>query len=100
MKFYKNLYIGDTITNPERIKRKLKLHKKLLPPVYIIAYAKENGQLEIYSSLLLKQWYYKENPPYVVGIAASEEEAYDIIRQIAEEAIKATGKPDLIAYLF
>lgn len=99
MKFYKNLYIGDTITNPERVKRKLKRHKKMLP-VYIIAYAKENGQLEIYNSLLLKQWYYKENPPYVIGIAGSEEEAYEIIRQIAQEAIQTTGKPDLIAYLF
>lgn len=100
MKFYKNLYIGNTITNPERIKRKLKLHKKILPPVYIIACAKENKQLEIYSSLLLEQWYYKENPPYVIGIAGSEEEAFEIIRQIAEEAIQLTGKPDLVDYLF
>lgn len=99
MKFYKNLYLGDTITNPERIKRKLKLHKKMLS-VYIIAYAKENRQLEIYNSLLLQQWYYKENPPYVIGIAGSEEEAYEIIRQMTEEAIQATGKPDLLAYLF
>lgn len=99
MEFYKNLYIGDTVKKPGKIKKKLKKYK-MLRTVYVIAYAKQNRQLEIYHSLMLQQYYFKENPPYIIGIAASREEAAGLICRIAEEALQATGKADLIAYLF
>ncbi len=99
MKFYRNLYVGDTIKKPAKIKRKLKRYAKL-PGIYVVAYMQETKRLEIYHSLMMQQWYYKENPPYIVGIAASREEAVDIIKQIAEESLKETGQADLISYLF
>lgn len=99
MKFYKNLYVGDTIKKPAKIRRKLKKYAKL-PNIYVIAYMQENNQLEIYHSLLMQQWYYKEHPPYIIGIAGSQEEAIDLIRQITENAIHKTGQADLISYLF
>lgn len=99
MKFYKNLYVGDTVKKPDKIKRKLKRYAKL-PNIYVIAYMQENNQLEIYHSLLMQQWYYKEHPPYIIGIAGSQEEAVDLIRQIAESALCKTGHADLISFLF
>lgn len=99
MKFYKNLYVGDTIKKPDKIKRKLQKYEKL-PNVYVIAYQQENKQLEIYHSLFMQQWYYKEYPPYIIGIAGSQKEAVDIIRQITENALRQTGQADLISYLF
>ena len=99
MKFYQNLYIGETIKKPEKIKRKLKKYAKL-NNVWLIAYVEENKQLEIYHCMMLQQYYYKENPPYVIGIAGSREEASQIICRIAEEAILKTGSADLPAYLF
>ncbi|MBD5449937.1 MAG: hypothetical protein HDR28_07235 [Lachnospiraceae bacterium] len=99
MKFYKNLYIGETISNPDKIKRKLKKYAKITN-VYLIAYVEKDGRLEIYHSLMLQQYYYKENPPFIVGIAGSQDEANRIICQIAEEAMQRTGTVDLIAYLF
>ena len=99
MKFYKNLYIGDTIKKPEKIKRKLKKHAKL-NNVYLIAYMAQNKQLEIYHSLMLQQYFYKENPPYIIGIAGSKDEAAHIICRIAEESVQTTGQADLIKYLF
>lgn len=99
MKFYKNLYVGDTIKKPDKIKRKLKKYAKL-PNVYVIAYQQENNQLEIYHSLFMQQWYYKEYPPYIIGIAGSQEEAIDMIRQMTEDALSRTGQADLISYLF
>ncbi len=99
MKFYKNLYIGDTIKKPDKIKRKLKQHKKMIN-VFVVVYAEKTNQLEIYNSLFLQQWYYKENPPYIVGIANGQEEAVDIIRKITEETLAQTGNADLIEYLF
>lgn len=99
MKFYKNLYIGDTIRNPGKVRRKLKRYAKL-QNVYVIAYMADSGKLEIYHSLTFQQRYYKENPPYVIGIAGDQNEAVGIICQIAEEALLETGTVDLVAYLF
>lgn len=99
MKFYKKLYIGDTVKKPGKIKRKLKKYA-VVPNVYVIAYMSGNGQLEIFHSLMMQQYYYKENPPYIIGIAGSRQEANEIIRQIAEETVCKTGKADLIGYLF
>lgn len=99
MKFYKNLYIGDTIRNPDKIKRKLKKYAKLTN-VYVIAYVEKDSRLEIFHSVMLQQYYYKENPPYVIGIAGSREEANEIICRIAGEAVQKTGTADLVTYLF
>ena len=49
---------------------------------------------------MLQQYYYKEHPPYIIGLAGSKEEATRIIVKIAEEAVAKTGKADLTAYLF
>lgn len=99
MKFYKNLYIGDTIRNPAKARRKLKRHAKL-QNVYVIAYMAESGRLEIYHNLMFRQRYYRKHPPYVIGIAGSRDEAAQIVCRIAEEALCETGKADLVAYLF
>ena len=54
----------------------------------------ENKRLEIYHSLMMQQWYYKEHQPYIIGIATTQEEAMEIIQQIAEEALCKTGQAD------
>ena len=64
MKFYKHLYIGDTVTNPAKIKRKLKFHAGTM--VYVIAVAQGDDQLEIYHSAYLKQKYFRYHPPVIV----------------------------------
>lgn len=99
MKFYKNLYIGDTVKKPEKIKKKLRKNVKLTN-VYLIVYMAENRRLEIYHSLMLQQQYYKEIPLYIVGIAGSQDEANQLICRIAQEALDKTGNADLVAYLF
>lgn len=99
MKFYKNMYIGDTVSDPDKIKRKLKKYAKLTN-VYIIAYVEKDSRIEIFHSIMLQQYYYKENPPYVIGIAGSKDEAQELICRITEEAVQKTGTADLITYLF
>jgi mannitol/fructose-specific phosphotransferase system IIA component len=99
MTFYQHLYVGQSIRKPDRIKKKLKKYAKL-PKVYVIAYNSDTKQLEFYHSILLQQWYYKEHSPYIIGIAGSEEEAVELIRQILEETVRNTGGTDLVAYLF
>lgn len=99
MKFYKNLYIGDTVKKPDKIIRKLKKYAKL-NNIWLITYAEESKRLEIYHCLMLQQKYYKQNPPYIVGIAGSQEEANQIICRIAEESVRQTAAADLALYLF
>lgn len=99
MKFYKNLYIGDTIKNPGKTRRKLKRYAKL-QNVYVIAYMEESRRLEIYHNLMFQQRYYREHPPYVIGIAGSQDEAAQIVGRIAEDSLRETGKVDLTGYLF
>lgn len=99
MKFYKNLYIGDTVSNPDKIKRKLKKYAKLMN-VYVLVYVEGDRRIEIFHSVMLQQPYYRDNPPYVIGIAGSKDEAQQIICRIAEEALRQTGTADLASYLF
>lgn len=99
MKFYKNLYIGDTVKKPEKAIKKLKRHK-IQPGLFVIVYDRDSSRLAIYHSLMLSQWYYKENPPgCIVGLANGREEALALIEQITREALLATGEVSLVDYL-
>lgn len=99
MKFYKNLYIGNTVKKPKKAIRKLKRHK-LQPGLYVIAFDAETTKLSIYPSPVLAQWYYKENPPAcIVGLADGKEEAFEVIERIAQDALAATGEVSLVDFL-
>lgn len=97
MKFYKYLYIGDTVKNPAKAKRRLKLHIGQL--LYVISLSGGEDQLEIYHSAYLKQRYYRHHPPVIIGIASSHEEAVELVIQITKECLLATGECDLKEYL-
>lgn len=97
MKFYKYLYVGDTVTNPRKIKWKLKRH--MGTSVYVITTAPMADQLEIFHSAYLKQKYYRVHPPIIIGIASGYEEAVQIIVKITQECVEATGNCNLKEYL-
>ena len=97
MKFYKYLYIGDTVKDPAKAKRKLKLHAGQL--VYVICIAQGNDQLEIFHSAYLKQKYYRLYPPVIVGIANNYDEAVELVIRITKECFATTGCCNLKEYL-
>ena len=101
MKFYKNLYIGDTIKNPSLVKRKIKYHARQLN-IFVIMLASGDDQLEICHSMLIRQPFYrkKENAPYIIGIAGNYEEAVEIVCRITNEAVAMNGNAALKQYLF
>lgn len=98
MKFYKNLYVGEGIKNPNKVKWKLR-HNAGQFKVYVIALAGGEDQLEIYHCAFLQQKYYKKYPPYIIGIADNYEEAVEIVVRITKEAVERLGQPDLKKYL-
>ena len=97
MKFYKNLYVGETVEHVGVIKQKLKIHAMVR--VYLVTLAYGDDQLEIYSSMLLKQKYFRKHAPIIIGIASDYEEAVGIVQQIVEESLERTGKCELKEYL-
>lgn len=97
MKFYKYLYVGDTIKNLPKIKWKLKHHAGTF--VYVITIAQGSGQLEIFHSAYLKQRYFRYHPPVIVGIASDYDEAVQLIVQITQECLDKTGACNLKEYL-
>ncbi|MCX4350841.1 MAG: hypothetical protein OSJ60_04310 [Lachnospiraceae bacterium] len=97
MKFYKYLYIGDTVTDPAKVKWKLKHHAGT--QVYVVSIAAGADQLEIFHGAYLKQLYYRYHPPIIVGIASNYDEAVDIIIKITQECVDATGTCNLKEYL-
>lgn len=99
MKFYKNLYVGEGIKRPNKVKWKLR-HNAGQFQIYVIALASGRDQLEIYHCAFLQQKYYKKHPPYIIGIAKKYEEALDIVVEITEAALAKHGYPDLKKYLF
>lgn len=98
MKFYKQLYVGESVKHPEKIKWKLRFRAGT-PEIYCIVLAHGTDQLEIVHSAIYLQKYYKKHIPYVIGIAASYKEALDIVVRITQEAVSTNGNGDLKAYL-
>ncbi len=98
MKFYKDLYVGDTIKNIKKVKRKLWRNAGQVG-IYVIALCEGQDQLEIYNSAYLQQKYYKKYPPYIIGIANGYDEAVGIVCKIAKEAYEVNQNCDLKKYL-
>ena len=94
MKFYKYLYVGETVERVGILKQKLKIHAMVR--VYLVTLACGDDQLEIYSSMLLKQKYFRKHAPIIIGIASNYEEA---VKKIVEESLERTGTCDLKEYL-
>ncbi|WP_026669828.1 hypothetical protein [Butyrivibrio sp. AE3006] len=98
-RFYKNLYVGESIKNSAKVKWKLKHGAGQLLIYVITAAANEADQLEVTHCAFLKQKYYKKHPAFVYGIAGSREEAFDLIVKISEEASACGMEGDLKGYL-
>ncbi|MCR4902917.1 MAG: hypothetical protein K6A23_08660 [Butyrivibrio sp.] len=98
-KFFRNLYIGDSVRNVNKVKWKLK-HGAGQLSVYVITNTTTgNDQLEILHCANLKQPYYKEHPAFVYGIANGYSEAMELVMKIASEASEAGMPGELIQYL-
>ena len=95
------LYLGDSINEKklDKIIKRLK-NKPLFSGVYLIAISRNaSDQLDIFDAKQLVQSYYKNNPPYVVGIAGSHEEAVELVERIVRECLVSRGDCALKEYL-
>ncbi len=104
MYFYKNLYVGASIQNPDEVTRKLQRGEGQFT-IYVIALSPSKpgpgaNQLEILHCVNLQQPYYRSYPPYIIGIASGKIEAFELVKDMVQEAYEHTGSGDVRAYLF
>ena len=99
MKFSSNLYVGEGIRNPEKVKWKLK-HNAGQFSVYVIALAaSSDDQLEIIHCGYLKQRCFDTEHMLVVGLASSRQEALEIVTRLAQKVVRETGDADIREYI-
>lgn len=100
MHFYKNLYTSPSLQKKKRqIVWKLKTGKTL-PFVYVVTLSEQNDLMEIYHCFILKQPYYRKNPPYVIGIADSYQSAVELVQNILLDVSSQAGDFDMKAFCY
>jgi hypothetical protein len=90
LSFHKKLYVGDRIKHVNRVKWKL-VHGVGQLDVYVICICPGADQLEIMHSAFLKQQYYRDHPPFVVGIASGYDDALVLLEKIVRNVLNETG---------
>jgi hypothetical protein len=100
MKWYRDLYIGDSITeNKNRIKWKIN-HNAGVINIYVIAFASNpNNLLDIIPACVLMQKSYPKRDVRIIGLAKGHREAFELVRRIIDETYRNTGSVDVRSYL-
>ena len=100
MKWYHNLYIGDSIGDQaKQIKRKLSRHV-WMTSIYVIALASNpQNLLDVIPSWELQQKSYPGKDICIVGLAKGYGEALELVRQIVDDTYQNTGDVDVRNYL-
>lgn len=101
MKWYHDLYVGDSIADKaKRIKWKIN-HNAGTVSVYVIAFAsnKQNLLDIIPSWELMQKAYPGKKEMQIIGLAKGYEEALELVKQIIEETYRNTKTVDVRAYL-
>lgn len=99
MRFYKNLYVSESMAKKKE-KVIAKLNKKKYPlNTYVIALIEEGeNQLEFYSTLMFRQGSVIDDNIFAVGLASGYDALY-LVEEIAKEVYEETGDLDIRSYI-
>lgn len=100
MKWYRNLYAGDSVTGKiKRIKWKIN-HNAGTVSVYVIAFpSNPDNLLDIIPARDLMQKAYPKKNMTIIGLAKGYGEALELVRRIVDDTYRNTGAVDVKAYL-
>lgn len=100
MKWYDDLYVGDSIIHRKKqIKWKI-LHNAGQINIYIITIAaNKKNLLDIIPSRELLQKGYPKKELFIIGLAKGYEEAIEVAASIVDEVYRQTGAFDIVSYL-
>ena len=100
MKWYKDLYVGESIQHKyEKIKWKIK-HNAGQIDIYVITIASNpQNLLDIIPAQELMQKGYPKRELLVIGLAKGMKEAHEVVKQIIDEVYQNTGGFRIVPYL-
>ncbi len=100
IRWMEGLYLGEGVEKKHRKIQEDMERGKLRWHVYVLMLSTNpQNQLDILSSAFLKQPYYRHQELMVVGLASGYPEALTVLQRIVADAVQATGKADLRAFL-
>ena len=102
MKWYEDLYVGDSIAGKAiRIMWKINHHHAGTVSIYVIAFASNRKNLLdiIPAWELMQKSYPGKKEMQIIGLAKGYAEALELVRSIIEEVYQNTGDVDVKSYL-
>lgn len=99
MKWYKKLYLGESIKQVKWVQFKITYSKKAEGYYCIALSENKDNLLDIYPSKFLRTPGLKGNWPCIIGIASGRSEAFDVVRDIIEDVYVHTRGFDIKSYL-
>ena len=100
MKWYKNLYLSDSVVSKKsKVLHKLKRNKLQINVFVIVLPLEEMGIMEIYPSYVLLQKIYEKRDIKVIGIASDVTESYELAGEIAMDCFNARKDFDIEAFM-
>lgn len=99
MIFSRQLYLGNGIKHPAVIKHKLRT-RRLSKGTYVLRIAEnDTDYLEILEASYYLQPFAHLEKNYIVGFAATYEEALELVEKMLQDSLEQTGEANLRAYL-
>ncbi len=98
MKFYRRLYVGESIRKVHKVKWKLCVGAGQFR-VYLITLSNTTDQLDIFHCAMLKQKQFDRKSLYVVGIAGDKGEAYQLVGKMLADTLAAGMGGDIKRFL-
>ena len=100
MKWFRNLYVGETLKNERDALIREMDGGISRPDVYMITLAM-NGRdlLDIRRTRALEREDLRKNLPMIVGLAKGQKEAKALVEQIVRDCLRSTGDVDLRSFL-
>lgn len=99
MRWYKNLYLGDSVKHRKRYYKYCIGYSKKLTGTYCVVLSQNDGGLmDICHSELLRFPFTYRYDPLILGIAGSRSEAILLAGDIILDVMKKTGGTDLQSY--
>lgn len=100
MRWYENLYVGESIRHKaDKVKWKIR-HNAGQIDIYVIAIASNpQNLLDIIPAQELMQKGYPKKELFVIGLAHGMGEAHEIVKEIIDEVYQKTGGFSILSYL-
>lgn len=99
LKWHRNLYTGESVTEPRKIRRKIEAGK-FVPGICLLTLSENPANvMEIVPAAMLMQRSYAGICPLIIGMAKGKDEALELVRTIIDEVYGATGSFSVSEYI-